>query len=50
MLSTCLLVAFPPARASRIGAKRAHSAPDSISRYAAMNRRRPSVMARLTFV
>ena len=41
---------LPRARAASTGAKRSHSSPDSIAVYALMNRRRPSVIARFTFV
>ena len=48
--STWAAVAAPAPSAWTIGAKRSHSSPDSIPSYALMNRRRPSVIARLTFV
>jgi hypothetical protein len=48
--STWALVAAPSASACTIGLNRSHSSPASISSYARMNRRRPSVIARLTLV
>ncbi len=47
---TSALDAVPPARAAMVATYCSHASPDSIALKTFMNRRRPSVIARFTFV